>query len=293
MAAEKTSEAISIQPILSDEQKEQFVRDGYTVVRGLIPPDVVQKTREDLLQSLGADLTDESTWRRGKETTDWAWGAGYLTEACRSERVEQVVAELAGPNFLRGISYHTGKNSVGRESEEHGYIPVLTFPLASRAQQEKRFVEPQGWHVDGIAGTDILPTVFMMVMLVYLTDVSSHGGATTVKPGSHRQLYEHWVQNGMTPIWELNNQYAPSLPIPGKAGDVIFFHYLLVHSGSDNFDDHIRVGLNTAVHQDPEHPFQHKTGAPDESWTPFDYTVRVDNISGARTLVPAPAPVIV
>lgn len=278
---------------LSDEQKEDFVRDGYIVVRGLIPQEVVRETRENLLDSLGASLTDDETWRRGKETTDWAWGAGHLTKACRSVEVEQVVAELVGPHFLRGISYHTGKHSVGLQAEEEGYIPVLTFPLALRAEQEKQFIEPQGWHVDGIAGTDILPSVFMMVIFVYLTDVSSHGGATTVKPGSHRQLYEHWVKNGMTPITDLDDNYAPSLPIEGKAGDVIFFHYLLVHSGSDNFDDHIRVGLNTAVHQDPEHPLQHKTGAPDETWTPLDRTLRTDNIIGARPLVPAREPVVV
>jgi len=279
-------------PILTDEQKEDFVRDGYVVVRGLIPPDVVQKTRADLLQNLGAGLTDESTWRRGKPTTDWAWGAGHLTTACRSQEVEQVAEELLGPHLHR-ISYHTGKNSVGLQSEEEGYIPVLTFPNAQRAEKEKKFVEPQGWHVDGIAGTDILPSVFMMVMFVYLTDTSAHGGATTVKPGSHRQLYEHWVKNGMTPVADFMPELAPSLPIEGKAGDVIFFHYLLVHSGSDNCDDHIRVGLNTAVHQDPQRPFELPEGAPDATWTPLARTLRTDNIAGARPLIASPAPVIV
>jgi len=263
--------------ILTEEQKEQFIRDGYTIVRGLIPDDVVRQTRENLLQSLGTDLTDEATWRRGIETTDWAWGAGHLTTACRSPEVEAVVEELIGPH-LHQISYHTGKERVGLEAREEGYIPVLTYPHPERAEMPKEFIEPQGWHVDGIAGTDILPTVFMLVAFVYLTDVRTHGGATTVKPGSHRRLYEHWLQNGMTPISDLDAEYGPSVPIEGKAGDVIFFHYLLVHSGSDNLDDQIRVGLNTAVHQDPARPFQHKEGTPDESWTPFDWTLRTDHL---------------
>ena len=37
----------------------------------------------------------------------------------------------------------------------------------------------------------------------------------------------------------------------GGAGDVIFMHYLTVHSGSANRSDRIRVGLNTAVMPDP------------------------------------------
>ncbi|HVF11370.1 MAG TPA: hypothetical protein VNA16_11230 [Abditibacteriaceae bacterium] len=42
---------------------------------------------------------------------------------------------------------------------------------------------------------------------------------------------------------------------------------VMVHSGSDNLEDHIRPGLNTAVPQDSGHPWQPRTGAPDASWT--------------------------
>lgn len=263
--------------ITTPDQREQFERDGYILVRGLIPPDVVQQTRDDLLCAGNMTLTDEATWKTRQESSDWAWGMGHLTTACRSREVEQVVEELVGPHFQRGVAFHWGKDRVGLEAREDGFIPVLSFPHAQRAQMEPKFVEPQGWHLDGIYGADILPTVLMMVIFVYLTDVSTHGGATSVKPGSHRQVFEHWAQHGDAPISEM--QFAPSLPIEGKAGDVIFFHYLLVHSGSDNLDDHIRLGLNTCVHQDPAHPYQLKEGAPDKSWTPFDKTLRVDNVN--------------
>lgn len=264
------------QPILSDEQKAQFIRDGYVVVRGLIPEDVAQSTHDAILEELQTEKGQKQT--NSHVLTRAMWGAGPLTEACRDAKVEQVVTELLGPH-LPQLSYHTGKETVGLESEERGYIPVLTMPNPKRTELEQKFIEPQGWHVDGIKGTAILPEVLMLVMFAYLNDVPEYGGATTVKPGSHRQLFEYWVQKGeMTPISDLNDQFAPSRPLPGKAGDVIFFHYLLVHSGSDNLTDNIRVGINTAVHQLPDEPYELKTGSPDESWTPFDYTLRTDNL---------------
>ena len=60
--------------MLSPEQKEQFTRDGYVVVRGLIPEDVVRTTRENLLNDLGVVLDDPATWKSKAETTRWAWG---------------------------------------------------------------------------------------------------------------------------------------------------------------------------------------------------------------------------
>ena len=49
--------------IIAPEQFEQFERDGYILVRGLIPPDVVQQTRDDLLRAGSMTLTDETTWK--------------------------------------------------------------------------------------------------------------------------------------------------------------------------------------------------------------------------------------
>ncbi len=39
-------------------------------------------------------------------------------------------------------------------------------------------------------------------------------------------------------------------------------HYLMVHSGSTNHADIVRVGLNTSVVPDPAHPYTLRSGAP-------------------------------
>ena len=267
--------------MLLSEQKEDFVRDGYVVVPGLVPHEIVERTRTRLLQDLGADPQDPGTWKSKHETAKWAWSAGPMTTEVRSREVEEVVADLVGPRFLKQLSFHYGKETVGLDAREEGFIPVITYP--KNPEGRRGFVEPAGWHLAGMYGSALAPVVLMLVIFVYLSDVAEDGGAMTVKPGSHRQVFEHWTKNKVdeNTTGSLDDiPFAPSKPIAGKAGDVIFFHYLLMHSASENFDRHIQVGLNTCVHQEVGRPYVMRVGAPDETWTPFDRTLRTDNISG-------------
>ena len=257
-------------PILSEQQKEQFIRDGYVVVRGLLPPDLVERTREDILAALEMDLTDSSTWNREIEA---AWTVSHLTNDCRSAAVEQVAEELVGPDFLRGISYHYGKRIADLEPYEEGFIPVLTYPTPGAPGE----IVAKGFHLDGIQGTYLWPNLLSLVVFAYLTDTAADGGATLVRPGSHRQVFEHCLEHGLSELQGFPDLgYAEPVALEGEAGDVIFFHYLMVHSGSQNRSQHIRVGLNTAVMPHPDVPYQPKLGVPDESWTPLDYTLRTD-----------------
>ena len=38
--------------LFNAEQREQFIRDGYVVARGLLPQDVVAATRDNLLAAM-------------------------------------------------------------------------------------------------------------------------------------------------------------------------------------------------------------------------------------------------
>lgn len=259
---------------LNNQQREAFVRDGFFLAPGLLSQELVQSTKENLLTQLHIDPQDSSTWS-GKSVSDDV-KALALTEPCRTPAIENIALQLVGPNFSPSVCYSPFLESKGNPSPlRKGYIPVLNFPVPGPRQ----FQPPGSYHIDGMHLTSTWPTKFFLVVFAYLSDTTEYGGATTVLPGSHRQVFEHWISTenkGNTVPPQLS--YAAPLPVAGNAGDVIFMHYLLVHSGSTNHSDHIRVGLNTAVMPSPEHPYQRKIGVPQPDWTPLDWTLRTDTI---------------
>lgn len=262
------------QPLLSAEQKQQFIQDGYIVMPGLLAAELASTTREKLLAALEIVPEDATTWDGKAVPSDL--GIVALTAPCRTAEIEVVARQLVGPDFIPGLSYSPYLESKGlRAMLKNGFIPVLNFPVPG----PREFVPPDGYHIDGMHLTTTWPGKFSLVIFAYLSDTAEYGGATSVLPGSHRQVFEHWVttgDKGNTVPPQL--AYAAPVPVAGKAGDVIFMHYLMVHSGSANRSDHIRVGLNTAVMPDPEVPYKRKSGAPQPDWTPLDWTLRTDNL---------------
>jgi hypothetical protein len=259
---------------IGEEQEQQFIRDGYLVARNLLPADLVETTRQELLTALEIDGDNPATWVGKSVCGDPAVIA--LTAKCRTEAVENIAERLVGPHFVRGLAHSPYLESRGvSPAIMPGYIPVLNVPTPG----PQRFEPPTGYHIDGMHLTTLWPDKHFLVVFAYLTDVAEHGGATTLLPGSHRQVFEHWVRErhpGSTHPPDLD--YADPVPLPGNAGDVIFMHYLTVHSGSTNHSERIRVGLNTAVLPAPTHPYQRRSGAPQPDWTPLDHTLRTDNL---------------
>jgi hypothetical protein len=259
---------------ISREQQRQFIEEGYLVARSLLPTELVTGTRDRLAAALGIDADDPATWQGRGISCDPAVIA--LTNPCRTPEVEAVAAQLVGPHFARGLAYSPYLESRGvSPATLAGYIPVINFPTPG----PRRFVRPGGYHIDGMHLTTLWPVKHDLVVFAYLTDVADYGGATTVLPGSHRQVFAHWVREGHPGNTEPPAlDYADPLPVVGRAGDVIFMHYLTVHSGSANHSDRIRYGLNTAVMPDPKHPYRRKQGAPQPDWTPLDHTLRTNNL---------------
>ena len=70
-----------------------------------------------------------------------------------------------------------------------------------------------------------------------------------VWPGSHRDVYtshekrfDFSARAKFLNVFRQHNVKAP-FELTGSAGDVLFFHHRLFHSGSNNFGDTIRFGI--------------------------------------------------
>lgn len=274
-------------PFLSSEQREQFIRDGYVVVSGLIPDDIVAATRDGICREIGISVTDAATWPADPR----ALGMDCVerTEPCRTAAMDDAATELVGDLLLRGQCISSVLDRQGRPPYVKGFIPVLAFPRPG----EKRFAAEShnsGYHVDGIHFVSLWPDKILLVALAYLTDTEPYGGATVVLPGSHRQIFHYWAGRGELPAPENilgeGIPFAPPITVAGKAGDVIFMHHLMVHSGSPNHDDHVRVAINANFTSDPQKSYQVKKGPPAADWTPLDWTLSTDNLAATP---PAPA----
>jgi hypothetical protein len=248
--------------MLTDADVDQFVRDGYVVVRGLIPPDTVGAALATIWRELQVDPVDEATWPDNAIIVPHE--INPLMKPCRTPGTDTIAENLAGPDIRRG----------------GGYSPVINFPRPGIAE-----FEPMGFHIDGTDVTTLWPGHRYMVLLAYLTDTCEHAGATAVRPGSHRVLFEHWQDTGTAPggatsVPDLD--FADAVPLPGSAGDVIFMHYLLAHGSSHNRSQRPRVALNGVVAPHDDTPYDAKVGRPAPEWTPIDYSLRTDTLGITR-----------
>jgi len=108
----------------------------------------------------------------------------------------------------------------------------------SSITKEEAHNKVNGWHRDRYAmvprGGYTNPTA--LSVLSYLQDMTPEFGPLRVIPGSHR--------SGMVLQPEENSvPHADEVLIPLKAGDVIFFHNALLHSGSPNTSGSYRLFL--------------------------------------------------
>ena len=89
--------------------------------------------------------------------------------------------------------------------------------------------------------------------LVHLDDAPFESGALRVVPGSHKEGPREHITGHDTaphlPTDEFHPDFIDSIPIPAKAGDVIFFSYCLIHwSEVNRTDDWRKQSDSVTIH---------------------------------------------
>ena len=233
--------------MLSQEQLAQYDRDGYVLVSGLIPEETIANAEAAMWSVLGMDRDDPASWSPLPDDTDGVTttvSVGVIEHfgvqdpallACCTPAFYEVQSQLAREN---ADAFHCEK------PQPEAMWTRSVFPVS------------EGWdylsgHIDGgHRPFNVFPGSFRVSSLTYLDSGVAQGGGTAVWPGSHRKLSEAAVQDPdryrmLSDFKHPLQRFGLGEPVelrPSR-GDVLFFHYLLIHCGSLNISNKPRFAL--------------------------------------------------
>ena len=233
--------------MLSQEQLAQYDRDGYVLVSGLIPEETIANAEVAMWSVLGMDRDDPASWSPLPDETD-----GVNTIA------RQGVIEHFGvrdPALLACCTpaFYEAQSQLVRENADAFHCQK---PQPEAVWARSVFPVSKGWnylggHVDGgHRPFNVFPGSFRVSSLTYLDSGVAQGGGTAVWPGTHRKFSVMAVQDPdrfrmLSDFAKPQQRFGLGEPIelrPSR-GDVMFFHYLLVHCGSLNTGNKPRFAL--------------------------------------------------
>ena len=216
---------------ITDAQKAQYKREGYLLIRKLIPDDVVDRAEQAMHRVIRnyAELATQSE----------------LHHQLHAPAEELDLISIFDPQFRQSAAQLSGHAPDTFAVPRQPWALVI-FPYGS----EWRWPDP---HVDHALEEDhfkIFPLPFRIASISYLTDVPPHGGGTIVWPRSHKKL-EAFVKKNRKDyryMSDLNqNLHKVSLDSPvelkPRRGDVLFYHPLCAHSAGMNVSDIPRLAL--------------------------------------------------
>ena len=270
---------------LTAEQISQFEGQGYLVVPGLFDPErdfaAVFEDYADVLEGLLRDLKAAgeipSTWPelsfaekivRLHETTgkiyhqhfDFALppraGIPAETPICLAPSIFRL---LTHPVLLDAVESVIGPEITSNPVQHVRIKPpqgALTFGASGKLKDTMgiptgtSLVGRTPWHQDNGVITEDGDTTEMVTVWFPLTDATIEMGCLAVIPGSHRDgLLTHCPDRvGELSIASRLIDESQSVPLPMKAGDILFLHRRTSHSSLANTSDTVRWSFDLRYH---------------------------------------------
>ena len=213
--------------MLSQSEVEEFVTDGYVVIRSAVPSDIAEQCRRSAAQQLEIDLERPETWERpvvrGVPT-----GACFK-KAANTPTLLEAVSQLVGPD-----RWQTRRNL--------GAF-VVRFPSEEDPGDT-------GWHIDSSFQPSGDSRWFVnyrsksraLLLLCLLSSVGPEDAPSRLVPGSHLEMARLLAPAGETGLPGAYPGQESQIPLPagkrtpihatGAAGDVYVCHPFLVHAAS-------------------------------------------------------------
>lgn len=219
-------------PIITNEQKRSYETNGYLLISGLIAREIVINAAETMRRFLEIEPGNIKSWEGPSSVHQVYDEPGLL--ACYAHDVRAAAATL------------TGEDLASFKPPLRAYM-INVFPIKGPWSCQQPHID----HALKEHGYRVFPTPIRIAAMIYLSDVPPCGGGTMVWPGSHTKLESLAKSDPVRyeMMWMLKEDMkrvdlgAP-VELTPRRGDVLFYHYLLAHSGSMNTSDRPRFALN-------------------------------------------------
>jgi len=214
---------------LSYAQKKDVYEKGFVVVPGVVPKLMIDRALREINHSLGEGLPKEQIIKmRAQSYCNELQGTQLFKDLINKTPAIDLVGSLLGTENVKPVG---------------GAQIALRFPNLNEGP-----VKVGGGHIDGIYSPDNgVPKGeihnFTMLAVVLLSDLPGpFCGNFTVWPGSHHKLEKYFRENGPETILNGMPKVDQGEPyqVIGKAGDVVFTHYQLIHTAAPNCSPHVR-----------------------------------------------------
>lgn len=206
--------------IFTDAEVEQFVTDGYFMVRGAFSRAAAKAVRDELWKQTGLDPDNPASWTEP---------VVHLKTVLKGPAVDAVFT----PRLLAAFDDLMG---AGRWE----YLPQLGWwPISFPGFAEPPWQEPTGgWHVDGQQFHHHLNSRDQGLLSIFLfSDIAPGDGGTALSPGSHKiaaRVLQEAEPEGLD-VYELLKRVNTHpreriIECTGEAGDVALMHPFMSHA---------------------------------------------------------------
>jgi hypothetical protein len=213
---------------LSDEQVEQFIRDGYVRVDRAFPRDLAEQGRAIMWHDIPCDVRDPATWTRPVVRLP-GYGEAPFRRAANTPVLHAAFDQLVGKGRWRP------RDSLGTfavrfphpdDPGDAGWHVDLSFPGDGCDPNERH--DFSSWRVN------VTSRGRALLMLFLFSDVGPEDAPTRIRVGSHMDMARflepageagrsHMVLDGM-------GAERPQALATGDAGTVYLCHPFLVHA---------------------------------------------------------------
>jgi hypothetical protein len=225
--------------VLTPDQVEQFVEEGYTILREAFPRKIAHEVRKFILERDGVREDDPRTWTKHfRHLTESFRGEPFMS--CYSPRYNAAMDDLMGEGRWIPLDCM-------------GWWPAI-FPGFDTGPWR---VHARGWHVDGSGFHHHVDSPEQGMLPIFLfSDIGPGDGGTAIALRSHKVTARalHFSEpvglsdmNVSTPARAAVDSFK-QIEVQGLAGDVALLHPFMLHAVSTNVGDHIRLICNPATH---------------------------------------------